>query len=291
MRRLTVSIVIPAYNEENHLRICLQAIARQTVRPLEVIVVDNNSNDATAAIARAFPFVRVVHEKRRGVMYARDLGFTVARGDIIGRLDADSVVEPNWVETIQKLFSQDKHLAAATGTVRYREVCLPQAFNAIDFSIRKLMARRGAPHGEQVLQGVNLAIRKEVWQAVQSTLCHTQEHHEDLDLSAHLSQRRYKVQFVPAMIVTNSGRRADSRPGDFYRYVMSNPRTLRTHHLKITPYVQIVAVSLTLLYPAMRICYRGYNPATGRFSLRCLVWPEVATNRVSPVAPVPSDVS
>src|SRR5688572_3020117 len=95
----TVSIVIPAYNEENHLRLCLEAVARQTVKPLEVIVVDNNSTDATAAIARSFPFVTLLSEKRQGPQPARDRGYNAAHGEIIGRLDADSIVALDWVES------------------------------------------------------------------------------------------------------------------------------------------------------------------------------------------------
>src|SRR5688572_18255306 len=122
MKNPSVSIVIPAFNEESHLRECLESIARQTVQPFEVIVVDNNSTDATAIIAGSFPFATLITEKRQGVMYARDCGFDAACGEIIGRLDADSVIAANWVETVQKLFAADQDLSAATGTVQYREV-------------------------------------------------------------------------------------------------------------------------------------------------------------------------
>ena len=69
---MRLSVVIPAFNEELVLRRCLDSLAvQQTSYPYEVIVVDNNSSDATAAIAGSYPFVRVVHERRRGVAPAR----------------------------------------------------------------------------------------------------------------------------------------------------------------------------------------------------------------------------
>lgn len=284
MKVLSVSVVIPVFNEESHLRSCLEAIARQTVKPLEVIVVDNNSTDTTAAIAASFPFVTLVREKRQGVVYARDCGFDAARGDIIGRLDGDSVVAPNWIETIQRIFA-DESIDAATGTVRYRGVCLTKTFNAVDFWIRDFMARRAAPLGEQSMQGVNLAIRKSAWLTVKSHVCHERQHHEDLDLSAHMAVLRQKVIFEPCMAVESSVRRADARPGDFYHYAMSNPRTYRAHGMRSVRYIYPIVWAVLVLYVPIRLAYRGYNPATGRFSLKCLFYPVVTTGRPSPVAP------
>src|SRR5579885_2506952 len=97
-RQLRISLVIPAHNEESHLAACLDAVAAQTVRPFEVIVVDNNSSDATAEVARSYSFVRVVREPRQGLAFARDAGFDAARGELIGRIDADTLLPPNWVE-------------------------------------------------------------------------------------------------------------------------------------------------------------------------------------------------
>ncbi|HEX7964030.1 MAG TPA: glycosyltransferase family A protein, partial [Candidatus Saccharimonadales bacterium] len=97
MKRQSVSIVIPAYNEERHLAACLEAIRAQSEPPLEVVVVDNNSTDRTAEIARRYPFVRVVHEERQGIVFARGAGFDAARGDIIARIDADIVLPAGWI--------------------------------------------------------------------------------------------------------------------------------------------------------------------------------------------------
>src|SRR4051812_42172740 len=102
---MNVSIVIPVYNEADQLAACLQAIARQTVRPLEVIVVDNNSTDGTAAIAKRFPFVRLLTEKKQGVVHARNTGFKATRGGIIGRIDADTILPPTWVAQVQTIFT------------------------------------------------------------------------------------------------------------------------------------------------------------------------------------------
>ena len=101
---LTLSIVIPAYNEENHLKTCLDSIAAQIDRPEEVIVVDNNSTDKTALIAQSYPFVTLLKEPRQGVVFARDKGFNAAKSQIIGRIDADSVLPPDWVTKVKEFY-------------------------------------------------------------------------------------------------------------------------------------------------------------------------------------------
>jgi glycosyltransferase involved in cell wall biosynthesis len=96
-KTLTLSIVIPVYNEQCHLKACLDAIANQTESPDEVIVVDNNSTDRTLAIAESYPFVKILKEKKQGVLAVRTKGFNSARSSIIGRIDADTVLPPGWV--------------------------------------------------------------------------------------------------------------------------------------------------------------------------------------------------
>lgn len=109
-----ISVVIPAFNEEKYLGLCLRAVKNQHYRgKYEIIVVNNNSTDATENIAKSFE-VRVVQEKRRGVVYAKQTGCMLARGRIIVVLDADNVPPPHWLQTIETLL-RDASLAAVTG--------------------------------------------------------------------------------------------------------------------------------------------------------------------------------
>ena len=97
---LTVSVVIPVKDDARRLAVCLAAIRRQTVAPLEVVVVDNGSTDASAAVARAGG-ARVVREEHAGIPAASAAGYDAAIGDVIARLDADSIPPAEWVETIR----------------------------------------------------------------------------------------------------------------------------------------------------------------------------------------------
>ena len=106
-KALTLSIIIPVYNEEAVLDATLRAIQRQTVMPDEVIVVDNNSSDGSVAIARRFDFVEVITEEAQGRAAARNAGFNAARSDVLGRINADVQLFPDWVERVKTNFGQD----------------------------------------------------------------------------------------------------------------------------------------------------------------------------------------
>ena len=149
-KSLRISLVIPVYNEESYVRQCLESALSQTVPFFEIIIVDNNSTDATVRLAQLYPGVTVLREKRQGVVYARDHGFNAARGDIIARCDGDSILAPDWAETLSRVF-EDKAVDAVSGQVTYRDIAWPQAFDSIDASIRKYLARRMTAAGELFL--------------------------------------------------------------------------------------------------------------------------------------------
>lgn len=97
----TVSLVICVWNRRDDLRENLQAIEKQTLPPLEVIVVDNASQDGTAAMVRdEFPDVRLIRlpHSGYGACEAFNIGFATARGELIGILDDDIVLPPGFVE-------------------------------------------------------------------------------------------------------------------------------------------------------------------------------------------------
>ncbi len=109
------SIVIPCYNEEVHLPSTLESLLGQDYDgAYEVIVVDNNSTDASAHIAQAFG-VRVVTETRPGVCFARQAGFEAAQGEVVVSADADSVADPDWLTHIDRRFRSRPDTVAVCG--------------------------------------------------------------------------------------------------------------------------------------------------------------------------------
>src|SRR5690349_5593740 len=90
------SIVIPAYNEAAYLEPTLRSIREQDYRGgIELIVVDNNSSDDTARVARRYADSVLHYAERQGASAARQHGASQARGAAIVFLDADTAMSPN----------------------------------------------------------------------------------------------------------------------------------------------------------------------------------------------------
>jgi glycosyltransferase involved in cell wall biosynthesis len=115
------SVVIPAYNEAGYLGAALEALSRQGwPGGHEVIVVDNNSTDDTAAVALRHG-ATVVHESRPGVCAARQRGTTVARGEIVVSTDADTIHPPDWLDRLDASFRANPEAVAVAGPCRYQD--------------------------------------------------------------------------------------------------------------------------------------------------------------------------
>lgn len=110
-RDLTFSVVVPAYNVERTLEGALRSLLDQTLRPLEIVVVDDGSSDATADIAATFSDpVRLIRKPNGGTASARNRGIFESRGDVICFLDADDRYEPDRLERIAAKFEAEPAL-------------------------------------------------------------------------------------------------------------------------------------------------------------------------------------
>ena len=99
MKRAPVSFVIPVHNGAVYLRESVESALSQTVAPSEVIVVDDGSEDDSAAIADSFGYpVRCVRRRHAGQAAARNHGVSIASGDFIAFLDADDIALPPRIE-------------------------------------------------------------------------------------------------------------------------------------------------------------------------------------------------
>jgi glycosyltransferase involved in cell wall biosynthesis len=99
----TISVVVPAYNEQRYIAEAVNSILAQTAAPLEVIVVDDGSTDATPEAVRGYgERVRLIQQENRGCPGAFDTGFREARGDFVALCPADDVWEPHKLEWQQQ---------------------------------------------------------------------------------------------------------------------------------------------------------------------------------------------
>jgi glycosyltransferase involved in cell wall biosynthesis len=118
--QMRFSVIVPAYNEAAYLGQALDSLLHQDYDgTYEVIVVDNNSGDDTAAIAARYG-VRVVQEPEQGVCAARQRGVDCARGEIIISTDADTTQPRDWLRTIDARFAESAGVVAVAGPCRYQ---------------------------------------------------------------------------------------------------------------------------------------------------------------------------
>lgn len=202
---VTVSVVIPVKDDAVALERCLRLLEQQTVGPLEVVVVDNGSRDASAEVARRHG-ARVVTEPTPGIPAAASTGYDAARGDLIARCDADSVPNADWLARIVATMTADQTLDALTGTGGFYDV--PRWAGAVLCRLY-LGAYYALVHlalGHTPVWGSNMALRRRTWQEVRH-LVHREdpELHDDIDLSFALGPQ-HRVRYDGGLSVGVSGR-------------------------------------------------------------------------------------
>jgi cellulose synthase/poly-beta-1,6-N-acetylglucosamine synthase-like glycosyltransferase len=114
-----VSVVVPVRDGESTIGDCLDSILA-TDYPTdrrEVLVVDNGSSDGTATLIQSRP-VRYLREQKRGVSNARNRGIAESRGEILAFVDADCLVEPQWLTELVRPFA-DQEVGSVAGDLQH----------------------------------------------------------------------------------------------------------------------------------------------------------------------------
>jgi len=210
---MKVSVVIPAYNEEKFIGRCLGSVIGQSVKADEVIVVDNNSTDKTAEIAKRF-HVKIVKEKIQGMIHARNLGFDKAKYNIIARCDADVIVPHDWIERIKKNFEKGG-IDALSGPISYYDSkIVSKSTKASEIYLGSL---RIFSNGKNYLVGPNMSLTREVWEKIKDKVSlRDSDVHEDIDLSLKIHKAGGTIGYDKTLVVKSSARRIVKHPESFF---------------------------------------------------------------------------
>ena len=99
-----VSIVIPVFNGEKFIKDCIESVMAQTVKELQIIVVDDGSEDHTLSILRVLESederIEVIHQNNAGVSAARNTGLQAVRAEWVLFVDADDKIEPDYCSSL-----------------------------------------------------------------------------------------------------------------------------------------------------------------------------------------------
>ena len=193
-----ISVVVCTHNGVRTIRDCCTGLRRLDYPDLEVIVVDDGSTDATAAIVQEYGF-RLIRTANRGLASARNTGFLVASGEIIAYLDDDAYPDPQWLTYLAATFMSTTHAAvggpniAPTGDGPIAD-CVARAPGG---PVHVLLSDREAEH----IPGCNMAFRRSALAAIDGFDPQFRAAGDDVDVCWRLQERGWTIGFHPAATV------------------------------------------------------------------------------------------
>lgn len=209
---IKLSFVIPAYNEEDRIGKCLDSVCEQAKKYpdfVEIIVVNNASTDKTSEIATGYPEVKVVHEPHKGLVWARRAGYLASSGELIANVDSDTILTPDWLDTVFTEFSKNPNLVGLSGPFKYYD--LPKRTNRLVnifyglahgvYLFNKFVLRKGS-----MLQGGNFVVTRTGLEKIGGYDTSIEFYGEDTDIARRLHSVG-DVKFTSKLPMYTSGRR------------------------------------------------------------------------------------
>ena len=210
---MQLAFVIPAYNEQALIGKCVESVLAEIKRSgrtdVDVVVVNNNSTDRTAEIAGSYAGVRVVDEKQKGLVSARDGGFRATTAELVANIDADTLVPPGWLDTVFTEFEKDPTLVCLSGPYVYYDLSAWNRFLIILFyGLTKLIywLNRYVLRVGSVVQGGNFVLKRDAWIKAGGFNREIKFYGEDTDVAVRLSKVG-GVKFTLRLKMLTSGRR------------------------------------------------------------------------------------
>jgi GT2 family glycosyltransferase len=255
LARPFVSVVIPTYRDWDRLRVCVDALRRQTypMESFEVIVVDNDP-EAVDPWEPPAPNVTILQEPKRGSYAARNKGITHARGDILAFTDSDCIPETDWIEQAVGLFLAHPDIHRLGGRVELfvRGPTTPSALYERVFAFQQ---ERFAASGTSVT--ANMFSRRSVFDAV-GMFDDTMESGDDTQWGLRANASGYRLMYAPAAAVRHPARTEIGELTEKVRRVYRGRYRINGWHSK--PFIARLALSVLALRPpvhAIRILMRN----------------------------------
>ena len=139
MKEELISVIVPIYNVEQYLEKCIESIISQTYKNLQIILIDDGSNDKSGKICNKYAEkdkrVVVIHKENAGVSEARNTGLDNAKGEWITFVDADDWIEEEYCQRLYNLVIETNSDVALCG---YNRVVGTKKENKLCRNNRKL---------------------------------------------------------------------------------------------------------------------------------------------------------
>jgi GT2 family glycosyltransferase len=194
-----VSYVILNWRNEAETLACASSIATQaSAEPYEILVVDNESTEASRSALQGGPWKLVCLPENRGFTGGMNAGAAQARGEFIGLLNNDVRLEPDWCERALAVLS-DPRVAVVGGRDEHTTVPRVAPMGYLELSRLELPAMKVA-----AVDGGHLLVRRSAWQEVGGFDDDFFAYHEDLDLCARLLARGKQIVYEPRLRVSHT---------------------------------------------------------------------------------------
>jgi len=188
-----LTFYIPTLNAEKTIEQCIISLHDQTIKPNKIFVVDGGSKDKTVSIVKKFN-IKVIKQKKKGLAAARNLAIKNCKTDFLGSVDADCVLERDWVETVMKNF-KNKKIAGVGGRL-------------IEKNTKKLVDRWRKFHlkqewGQEKIKNPNFLFgSNNIFRvsALKNIDGYDEKHvlyYEDVDISQKLKKKGYELIYEP----------------------------------------------------------------------------------------------
>jgi GT2 family glycosyltransferase len=210
---MMVSVVIPTWNGAALLGPCLESLAAQTARELEVLVVDNGSTDGSLALLAArFPWALAIGlPENRGFSAAVNVGIAKARGAVVALLNNDAHADPRWVEHLARTLTARPDIGFCAS--KMLSMAEPRRLDnaGIDYRVDGFAVTRGAREPD----GPAWSTPREVFGACGGAAAYRRAllddvgpfderffaYYEDVDLSFRAQLRGWRCLYVPDAVV------------------------------------------------------------------------------------------
>jgi lipopolysaccharide/colanic/teichoic acid biosynthesis glycosyltransferase/GT2 family glycosyltransferase len=195
-----ISVIIPAYNAEETLGACLEALESQTLprNRYEIMVVDDGSTDGTADVAGSYG-VRMIRQANAGPAAARNRGAYEARGELLLFTDADCAPARDWIERMADAFAEPE-VVGAKGTYRTHQGALVARFVQLEYEKKYARMR----HRDQIdfVDTYSAGYRRDVFLANDGFEARfSTSSVEDQEFSFRLARKGYRLVFLPEAVV------------------------------------------------------------------------------------------
>lgn len=187
-----VSIIISTKNEAENIGNCLKSLKAQTYKPVEILVIDNNSKDKTQKIARKYTQIVLNKGPERSVQ--RNFGVSKSKGSYIAWFDADMILTPNVIMECVNLVLKDNKIKA---------LVIPEESIGEGFWAKCSSLEKKCYLGDKNIEAVRF-VDKETFKKV-GMLDKNLISGEDWDITARLKAAGYKISRIKSYVLHNEG--------------------------------------------------------------------------------------